>query len=201
MSSDSSDAKSVEGLREKWDLRHGGKAVLSPPSTVLARHLQWLPQTGRALDLACGTGSSALVLAERGFSVTAWDLSSVAVERVREEADARGLALDAEVRDVIAEPPPPASFDLIHVSHFLDRGLCAHLIEALRPSGLLLYQTWGPDPGTHEGPRDPAFRLREGELLQLFRGLAVRVYVEPGGLGQVEGLKPGLAMLLAELVV
>jgi SAM-dependent methyltransferase len=52
------------------------------------------------LDAACGIGTQSLGLAALGYDVTASDLSPGAVRRLREEADRRGLAIDAKVADM-----------------------------------------------------------------------------------------------------
>jgi SAM-dependent methyltransferase len=48
-------------------------------------------QPGRALDLGCGEGADALWLAERGWNVTAVDISETAVNRARALASRRGV--------------------------------------------------------------------------------------------------------------
>jgi cyclopropane fatty-acyl-phospholipid synthase-like methyltransferase len=49
------------------------------------------------LDVACGIGTQALGMAALGYAVTASDLSAGAVRRLRGEAAARGLSIDARV--------------------------------------------------------------------------------------------------------
>jgi hypothetical protein len=112
----------------------------------------------------------------------------------------RELSLRAEVRDIVAAPPIPNSFDMIVVSHFLDRSLAPVLIEALRPEGLLFYQTFTRTAVGDVGPRQPAYRLSDQELIQLFRSLSIVVYREEG---RIEDLTRGLrneAMLVGQKV-
>lgn len=52
------------------------------------------------LDAACGIGTQALGLAQLGYTVTASDLSPIAVERARDEARARELAITFAVADL-----------------------------------------------------------------------------------------------------
>jgi tellurite methyltransferase len=155
----------------------------------LAAHVLWgnrhlLPVTGRALDLACGLGGNALLLAACGLETWAWDISDIAVARVQVVAQQRGIALHAEVRDVVAYPPCAESFDVIVVSRFLERDLAPALIEALRPAGLLFYQTFTQvTVGDAKGPMNPAYRLAPQELLALFHPLRLLVYREEGNVG------------------
>lgn len=193
-----SEGDPIQDLKTRWDLRHGEAEGTGNPAKVLLENRHLLPDSGDALDLACGRGANALLLAEAGLRVRAWDLSSVAVERLQVEAVNRGLRVEAEVRDVIARPPQPNSCDLIVVSHFLDRSLAPFLMAALRPGGLLFYQTFSQVAVTDRGPSDPTFRLAENELLELFRPLRVRLYREEGRLGDTDKGWRDIAMLVAE---
>lgn len=61
---------------------------------------RWGRQVRTILDVSCGIGTQALGLAQRGYAVTASDLSTGAIERTRQEATQRGLALDFSVADM-----------------------------------------------------------------------------------------------------
>lgn len=181
-----------------WDQRHRAAEAVPQPARVLLDWAHLLPATGRALDLACGLGGNALWLAQRGFRVSAWDLSPVAIERLGALARERGLELAAQLRDIAARPPEADGFDLIVVAHFLDRTLAPRIAAALRPGGLLYYQTFSREPVSGRGPANPAYRLAPNELLDLFRGLIVRAYRDEGRLGDTrQGLRD-LAQLVAQ---
>lgn len=191
-------AGSSDDLRSKWDARYREADRIPAPALVLTENLHLLPRSGEALDLACGLGENALLLAEQGLAVSAWDLSPVATERLRREAAARGLGVTAEVRDVQAQPPAPEAFDVILVAHFLDRALAPAIAAALRPGGLLLYQTFTREAVSERGPTNPDHRLARNELLRLFPGLLVRFYREEGRLGDLGRGVRDLAMLVGE---
>lgn len=188
-------------LQEKWDQRYRDRSDPPEPVRVLAENRHLLPVTGTALDLACGLGGNALCLAATGLSTSAWDLSPVAISKLIDFATARGLALRAEVRDVVSAPPGPASFDVIVVSWFLERSLAPVLVAALRPGGLLFYQTFTLARVDSTGPDNPRFRLATGELLTLFQALRPRVYREEGRLGDLGRGWRNAALLVAEKVV
>jgi tellurite methyltransferase len=174
-----------DGLRAKWDSRYRESDRIPLPAQVLTDNCHLLPPQGRALDLACGLGANAIFLAERGLEVSAWDLSSVAVERLQRESERLGLRIDARARDLQAETPEPASFDVV-------------ITEALRPGGLLFYQTFTRESVTDGGPSNPQYRLAVNELLRLFPSLIVRFYREEGRVGDLTRGSRDIAMLVAQ---
>jgi SAM-dependent methyltransferase len=194
----SQDNPDTQRLRANWDRRYRGMDRVPSPATVLTDNLHLLPPRGRALDLACGLGAGALLLAERGLEVVAWDLSPVAIERLRSDSTGRGLRIVAEIRDVCRDPPEHEAFDVILVSHFLDRDLAPVLMDALRPGGLLFYQTFSREAVSDCGPSDPAFRLATNELLRLFSSLVVRFYREEGRTGDQGAGTRDIAQLVAQ---
>ena len=188
-----------EGLKAKWDSRHADPDKHPKAARVLRQNLHLLPGQGSALDLACGLGGNALLLAERGLQVTAWDISPVAIERLKRIAWDQGLSdLTPEVRDVEQRPPAPESFDLIVVSYYLERRLVQPIIDALKPGGLLFYQTFTRVAVGSDGPSNPDFRLGDNELLQLFSPLHLRFYREENRLGDLGLGDRDIAMLVAE---
>ncbi|MCG7916618.1 MAG: methyltransferase domain-containing protein [Candidatus Thiodiazotropha taylori] len=189
----------TQQLRIKWDQRYADAEKVARPAEVLLSNAHLLPEQGSALDLACGLGGNALFLAQRGFTVEAWDLSSVAIQRLAQGAGQLKLNnLHARVRDVESQPPQTEQFDVIVVSYFLERSLIPTLIQALKPGGLVFYQTFTRQAVSSEGPQNPAFRLADQELLQLFSQLHVRVYREEGRLGDLSLGSRDVAMLVAQ---
>jgi tellurite methyltransferase len=176
-------------LQKKWDQRYAKAHADAPRSArVLAENKHLLPTAGDALDLACGRGGNALLLAKAGLSVQAWDLSSVAIEALQQEAG--NQQVHAEVRDVCIDPPQRATFDVIVVSYFLERRLATSLCAALRPGGLLFYQTFVQDKVSQQGPTNVRYLLAENELLSLFAPLRTRVYRDEGRVGNLaQGLR------------
>jgi SAM-dependent methyltransferase len=185
-------------VQDKWNRRYAEGEAVPRAAQVLIENRHLLPATGDALDLACGLGGNALMLAGAGLSVQAWDVSSVAIDALQSRAIAENLNLQAAVRDVSAQPPAPNTFDVIVVSYFLQRELAPALCAALRPGGLLFYQTFVRDKVSQQGPGNPDFLLAENELLILFAPLRLRVYREEGVLGDTtQGLR-NEALLVAQ---
>lgn len=165
-------------------------AAVPEPAAVLAEHSHLLPECGIALDLACGRGGNALLLAAHGLETRAWDYSAAAIEQLQVCAAANGLRIECSVRDVLLQPPEPEQFDVIVVSRFLERRLAPALMQALRPGGLLCYQTFTRDKITDAGPSNPDFLLQPNELLRLFAGLQTCFYREDAPFGDLtQGLR------------
>jgi len=152
------------------------------PSLVLSENAYLLPEQGRALDVACGLGGNAVLLAQRGLSVDAWDISDVAVTKLNTYAEANRLAIQAVVKDLAQAYMQcfnTSVYDVIMVCHYLDRALMPHLIKALKPGGFLLYQTFVQDvTSDYKGPSDLLYRLAKNELLQFFSSLQLVMYRE-----------------------
>lgn len=177
-----------------------GDQVHQRACAVLAQHRFLLPKKGRALDLACGLGYNALLLAKQGLTVDAWDTAEAAVTKLQSTAARLGLEhrINAQVRDVIAQPPETCHYDVITVSHFLHRELCPAIQDALHPDGLLFYQTFHSGKDPDQGPKNPDFILENNELLRLFPDLSVLFYQEFANQGQLDKGDRQTALLVAQ---
>jgi thioredoxin reductase/SAM-dependent methyltransferase len=128
-----------------WDARHQARAAagqdLAGPNPVLAEQIEGM-KVGTALDAGAGTGADACWLAERGWTVTAVDLSPAALAMAADRAAGAGHTVTWIEADLSVQPAP-ATYDLV-VSHHLclppgpRRTLFAHLAEAVAPGGTLL---------------------------------------------------------------
>lgn len=171
---------------EKWNARYREHGATWPSAaSVLSENLHLLPDAGEALDLACGSGANALLLAEHGLQAHAWDVSDVALEKLNAEAESRGLSVMTACRDAVADGLPEAQFDVIVVSRFLERLLFAPLINALKPDGVIFYQTFTREKPDGEGPSNPDFLLASNELLRVFSGLRVLAFRDEGQQGDM----------------
>ena len=170
-------------LKDKWNERYQLADAPGKPTEVLAQNIHLLPEKGTALDLACGLGADAILLAQYGLDTSAWDNSDVVIEKLIGHAKSIGVTLYTEVRDVQLHPPEPGAFDVIVVSHFLERSLTQSIMDALKPEGLLFYQTFTRTRVDNHGPSNNVFRLAENELLDMFAPLLTVLYREEGLLG------------------
>ena len=189
----------AETMRQKWNACYSSSDVTIPePAWVLTQYEYLLSAGGHALELACGLGGNAIRLAEKGFMVTAWDISDVAIRTLQNFSLSRNLMLNAEIRDVEREPPEPASQDVIVVSNFLYMPLMRYIADALRPGGLVYYQTWSIDrPPGMGGPSNPDFLLKRNELLRAFSALDVLAFHDEGLAGDLNRGLRGQSAIVA----
>lgn len=184
--------------RHRWNHRYADKSTPPAPAWILASHADLLPASGVALDLACGLGANALFLAAQGLSTRAWDISDEAIDKLNRSAEKQGLSLLAEQRDVEERPPDPHSFDVICVSRYLHRAICPQISAALKPGGLLFYQTFtlAGRALRKKGPSRPDYLLKANELPELFPELDVLIYVdESAAVNQKAGLEGQAGMV------
>jgi SAM-dependent methyltransferase len=170
--------------RVRWDRRFREEPRLArlAPTPILVAHADLLPARGRALDIACGAGRNALFLASRRFDTTGVDISSAGLALARATAAERGLSVELVEAD-LASPGftlEPASWDVITVVHYLERRLFPTIESALRPGGILFFETFTRDqlvfPEAH--PRREEFLLERNELVRAFPRLQVIHYEE-----------------------
>jgi SAM-dependent methyltransferase len=129
-----------------------------------------------ALDLACGSGRNAVFLAMAGMQVTAIDLLPDALERVEDLAQRHRVHVRTLQRDLSHTAAlGDLRADLIVVVRFLERALFQQIEDALRPGGILAYETFVQgQPRQH--PRNPRFLLQAGELRTAFPRLVTLEY-------------------------
>ena len=183
--------------QSEWDEKHrlAAQEPAAEPAGILRELLPLVP-AGPALDLACGTGRNALFLAESGRHVIAVDWSAAAldilatralekkiavrrIERLEAVKHPRGPGIELLQADLEKITLPKESYDAIVCVRYLQRTLFPEICRALRPGGLLLYETYTEAQLEFEGgPRDPAHLLKTGELRDAFPELCVLFFRE-----------------------
>ena len=176
----------MKDTQAKWDAIYRLSNLQTQPCQVLADQQFLLPKQGKALDLACGLGSNALLLAKAGLQVEAWDISPVALTYLQKQADIHRLQISTKQRNITPEMLPVAEYDVIVISRFLDRSLCNAIMMALKSDGLLFYQTFTRAKLDPQGPGNPDFLLDTNELLRLFRPLTLIHYQEHAKIGNLQ---------------
>ncbi|MDX2438819.1 MAG: class I SAM-dependent methyltransferase [Acidobacteriota bacterium] len=168
--------------REKWDRRFSGSDFIygTEPAGFLADNVELLPAKGRALDVAAGEGRNAVFLARHGLEVEAVDISEVGLEKAQRLADAAGVTIRTIVADLEDYSIPKQRYDVVVVINYLERDLIDDLKSALRPGGLIIYETYTVAqldiPEAHHLRRE--YLLEPGELRTMFEEFEILEYTE-----------------------
>jgi len=162
-------------------------AEIIPPSPWLGRNIGHIPAGSEVLDLACGSGRHARLLAAAGFRVLAVDRNAQTLASLVGVPGVVTLATDLEGKDW---PLAGRRFSGIVVTNYLWRPRLPNVLDLLLPGGVLIYETFMVGNERFGKPSNPDFLLRSQELLDMARqaGLTVLAYEE----GYVSEPKPAL---------
>lgn len=131
--------------RYRWNKRFSEREMVlgKTPLFIEERFSEVAP--GSVLDIACGDGVAALYLADKGFEVTAVDVSDVALQRLESFANERGLDVctyqaDLDQSNSLDHLP---QYDYIVMTHFKPKDeYWPIIISHLKPNGRLYLSTF-----------------------------------------------------------
>lgn len=109
-----------------------------------------LPAGSAVLDVACGSGNTAIAAARRNCDVTGIDIVAALLERAQERATAERLAIRFDLGDAEHLPYPDASFDVV-LSTFGamfapdQERTASEMLRVCRPGGTIGMANWTPD--------------------------------------------------------
>jgi SAM-dependent methyltransferase len=131
--------------RLRWNARYAqdpGASFTPHPLAVAA--LSVPPPAGPVADLACGPSGATLLAAAAGRTVTAVDVSDVALGLLGEESGRRGLR--GQITLVLADlrdwRPADACYALVLCTGYWDRAVFATAVTAVAPGGLLAWEAF-----------------------------------------------------------
>jgi SAM-dependent methyltransferase len=161
------------------------------PSSWVVRFARLVPSGGRVLDLACGSGRHARFFASLGCEVEAVDRDAASLASLEGLARIHTRNYDLEAGEW---PYADQEFDAIVVTNYLHRPLFPHLFASLKVTGVLICETFMLGNERFGRPSNPAFLLRQDELIELVRGCLDIIAFEQG---TIEAPKPASVQRLA----
>lgn len=183
----------------KWNGRYqsdGKYQQQGHPSQLLQDFAYRLPLGGVVLDAAAGVGLNALFAAQQGMNVIALDISEVGLRLLRQKAKELGVVVETAVFDLTTPYFPPNCVDVLLNFRFLERAAFPAYRQALRPGGLLFFETF-----VHQEAGDtPPYLLEPGELQQAFADFEIVHSLETAVRGPRSGKFRDIAQLIARKV-
>ena len=161
---------------QRWDNRYQSdiRDSFEHPRHFLQEHAYLLPTSGLALDVAMGLGGNASFLLQHGLRVIGIDISSVATRK----AAARLRGLMPVVADLTDFYIPPNTFDVIINFYYLQRNLFPAYAAALRPGGILVFETLTQEMHAIHPEIEARYLLEPGEVTHAFPTMKTLVYRE-----------------------
>ena len=180
----------------RWNSRYkeAPKKWHSSPRSFLLENINFLPKTGRALDIAMGPGSNAGALLRRGLDVYGVDISSEAVYFAKTTFP----NLKAVIGDMTRFYLPDHYFDVIVNFYYLQRDLWPEFKRILKPHGCIMIETLTQLTRSDRPDISPEFLLGERELADAFKEWEILVYRE-GTFQSDHGFEKSIASLIARL--
>jgi SAM-dependent methyltransferase len=134
--------------RLRWNARYeAGFGASFAPHPLVARALSLRLPDGPVADLACGLSGNALLAAAAGRQVTAVDIAEVALDRLADEAERRGLSdlITPVQADMEAWRPQPGSYALVVCIGYWDRAVFEAAADAVSVGGALAWEALTAD--------------------------------------------------------
>ena len=169
--------------RKSWNNKYQSRELsqVAQPATLLRTNKKLLlEQSGRrALDIACGLGVNSIFLSELGYHVDAVDISDIAIDHISDVAKARKLSVNPLRRDLRQVKLLENEYNIIINFNYIQRKLYGDMIKALKPGGLLFFETMNTDHTDilgHGIRRE--FTLEKEELRKAFASLQIIFHEE-----------------------
>ncbi len=153
---------------------------IANPASLLVDNIglvEKLDITSGVLDLACGMGRNGLFLVSHNVPVIFADNNEASLQSIAGALAATGASAEGstcwlvDFESTLGEGHNPLAgrvFDAVVVFNYLHRPLFPAIKEAIRPGGLIAYETFTVEQQQFGRPNNPDFLLRPGELREAF---------------------------------
>ena len=169
----------------------------SSPSAMLVDAVKET-KPGTALDAGMGQGRNAVYLAQKGWSVTGFDISNTAVSAASSNAEKAGVRIDAIKAGHETFDFGEAKWDLIVLTFawapVTDPAFVEKLGRSLRPGGRIVFEHFLDTP---EHARPVARVPKPGQLRTIFAKFVIDSYEETEGTGDWGGPGSQLVRMMA----
>ncbi|MBA1437944.1 MAG: class I SAM-dependent methyltransferase [Epsilonproteobacteria bacterium] len=176
--------------KERWNIRYQEKPFRDYVEPIVKKYAK-MAKVGKALDIACGQGRNTHFLEELGFEIDAVDLSDYALSQVKESEKINKI--DTDLDQYMLEKN---RYDLVMNINYLNRRFFHQIKEALKPNGVVIFETFIIAHGDFDNPQNPEYLLRKNELLHAFISLDIIYYEEREDIN-LRGEKTCVASLVA----
>lgn len=165
--------------KEKWDSKYQVDEYITgkKPCDWLKNSAGFLTGNGKALDIAMGEGRNAVFVASLGYDVLGVDISEAGIRKAQALATKKKVRIKTLLVDLDEYALPEKTYDLILCFNFLDRRMFPAIRRALKPRGLIFYETFTIDHLKHSSFKRK-WVLEHNELLREFSEFRVLKYQE-----------------------
>jgi len=178
--------------KERWDEKHQQNTMPHEPIKFIKEHSKNAKGT-HALDIACGNGRHSKYLVSLGFEVDSLDISSVAIKQLQNIPHIFAKEVDFDHYKLKKN-----AYDIIVCTYFLERKLFSQMINALKPNGILLIETFVAHDDNGRKASNPTFRLKTGELQEYFSNSCNLLHYEEWWDDDYQGYKTLKASMSAQ---
>jgi tellurite methyltransferase len=179
--------------KEKWDSKYETDEYITgkEPSRWLQENAGLLAKCGKALDIAGGEGRNSVFAASKGYEVICLDISENGLRKAQFLAQEKNAKITTVLADLDNNSLKENKYDLILCFNFLERSLFSGIHQALKPGGLIFYETFTVDYLKYSSFKKE-WVLEANELLQAFSDFRILRYQE------VDENSRGFASLVAQ---